>query len=707
MTELAALKAIIDGDASGLKAEIASSVGLVDKFTKSASDSAKIFEREFAKSEKAVARLRRSLDPAAAAADRYEKQVEELTSALQRGTVSQAEYSRLLGLAKTRYEQAGAASVAAGRSSRRFGAFAQQAGYQIGDFAVQVQGGTSAATAFAQQGSQLAGALGVYGALAGAAIAIGVPLASTLFNLGDGAADASERTEDLTRASEAYRTIASQSGAAIGSLRAEYGQLASTVRDVLQAQKELAQFDAAQSMKDAVVALTEGFGDLSAVSENAFTSLSDQAQLILDLSEQFRQVQEERARAVAAGDEAAAQAAVENLDALQRQIVALGQIPQMVERVAQAYNITRSEAQQLLLAVQQFQQAATFEEQAAAAANLASQLRDASGTLDEMTPEVRELYDGLLDASAAAATIASTDMASPIGAAASEAATLANNLGIAVSQAIALANITPAMADEDAVMSQPVLQDASGRAGQRSAVANFQRLTAVRGGGGGGGRKKSGGGGGGGTNPLVGQLETLRQSLMTQEETQLASFARQQETLQSALEQQLVTRREYAEMMEDLQRQHSEKMADLSVYKYGDTLQKTGAFFGDLASAFASGNDKMIAMSRKFALAEAAINAARGAAQVLGNPAIPFFAKFAAVAKVMATGAALKQAISSGSSASGAVSAASTSVASVAAPVGPDTVINLRGDTFGRQQVIDLINSINTATENGGQVRLA
>jgi hypothetical protein len=37
----------------------------------------------------------------------------------------------------------------------------QQAGYQIQDFIVQVQGGQSALVAFSQQGSQLAGAFGL------------------------------------------------------------------------------------------------------------------------------------------------------------------------------------------------------------------------------------------------------------------------------------------------------------------------------------------------------------------------------------------------------------------------------------------------------------------------------------------------------------------------------------------------------------------
>jgi hypothetical protein len=48
----------------------------------------------------------------------------------------------------------------------------QQTGYQVGDFAVQVGGGTSALQAFGQQGSQLFGIFGAGGAIFGAAIAI-------------------------------------------------------------------------------------------------------------------------------------------------------------------------------------------------------------------------------------------------------------------------------------------------------------------------------------------------------------------------------------------------------------------------------------------------------------------------------------------------------------------------------------------------------
>jgi hypothetical protein len=48
----------------------------------------------------------------------------------------------------------------------------QQAGYQVGDFAVQIQGGTNAMVALGQQGSQLLGIFGAGGAIAGAGLAI-------------------------------------------------------------------------------------------------------------------------------------------------------------------------------------------------------------------------------------------------------------------------------------------------------------------------------------------------------------------------------------------------------------------------------------------------------------------------------------------------------------------------------------------------------
>lgn len=85
-----------------------------------------------------------------------------------------------------------------GKGMRRFEILAQQAGYQVGDFAVQVQGGTNIAVAFGQQMSQLLGFFGPKGAVAGAAVAIGTGLIAPLLK-------AKQEAENLTDSLEALR----------------------------------------------------------------------------------------------------------------------------------------------------------------------------------------------------------------------------------------------------------------------------------------------------------------------------------------------------------------------------------------------------------------------------------------------------------------------------------------------------------------------
>jgi hypothetical protein len=80
----------------------------------------------------------------------------------------------------------------AGKSTNRFGMYAQQVGYQVGDFFVQVQSGTSALVAFGQQGTQLAGLLpGVAGAVIGISLAVGTMLLRSFM-------EAKKATKDAT-----------------------------------------------------------------------------------------------------------------------------------------------------------------------------------------------------------------------------------------------------------------------------------------------------------------------------------------------------------------------------------------------------------------------------------------------------------------------------------------------------------------------------
>jgi len=202
-------------------------------------------------------------------------------------------------------------------------------------------------------------------------------------------------------------------------------------------------------------------------------------------------------------------------------------------------------------------------------------------------------------------------------------------------------------------------------------------------------------------NPLIAQLDQLQQSLMTQEELQIASFERQQETLQSALEQQLLTREEYNGLMESAELQHSQKMVKASSDQTRGTLQNLGTMFQG---------------SKKIGAGLALANSYLAFTEVLKDPALVGrpFARVAAAGAVLASGLQAVQSIKSASAGGGggaAIGGASPSGGTTGAAAAPQTSNNVAiqltgGDMFSRDQVIQLINGINDAVDDGAQIRL-
>ncbi|TRW27907.1 phage tail protein [Klebsiella michiganensis] len=109
--------------------------------------------------------------------------------------------------------------------SSSFRASVQQAGYQLQDFIVQVQGGQSALVAFSQQGSQFAGAFGPGGAVVGAVIALGSVLAGVLMPSLTNSAD---KMKDLETAAESLNKIVVINSQGIAALSNDYARLAAT-----------------------------------------------------------------------------------------------------------------------------------------------------------------------------------------------------------------------------------------------------------------------------------------------------------------------------------------------------------------------------------------------------------------------------------------------------------------------------------------------
>ena len=144
-----------------------------------------------------TARLVKEYAPARTAADLYRKKLKEIDQALHRNVISSDEAAKATATLKREFNQftSGLATggnqfakfnVEAYKANQRTKRFAsvglQQAGYQVGDFAVQLQGGTNIAVAFGQQMSQLLGIFGAGGAIAGAGVAIATAFIAPLID---------------------------------------------------------------------------------------------------------------------------------------------------------------------------------------------------------------------------------------------------------------------------------------------------------------------------------------------------------------------------------------------------------------------------------------------------------------------------------------------------------------------------------------------
>lgn len=212
-----------------------------------------------------------------------------------------------------------------------------------------------------------------------------------------------------------------------------------------------------------------------------------------------------------------------------------------------------------------------------------------------------------------------------------------------------------------------------------------------------------GGGNGGGANPMLAQVELLRQQLMTEEQIEMESHAKRQEMLQQALDQKLLTQQEYAALMEQAQSDHAARMTDIDVWRYGTGLEKAQAFFSGMAGALQGGSERMLAISKKFAAAEALINAWKGFSDVLADKSLPWFAKIPQAAAVLKAGMGAVNAIKGGG---GAAAGAGRGAAAVAAPAqNPVQTMNLtfQNDPFGITERVarQITGQVNQATRNG------
>ncbi|MBL3608203.1 phage tail length tape measure family protein [Rhodovulum sulfidophilum] len=642
MSKVASVEAIISGEAGGLKASIAEAVGLVGKFKNDAEKSARAIERAYAQQEKSVDRLRKSLDPLYASSKRYESALAQLDKALKHGVISQAEYNRTLGLAEKAYLEGGKQAAAAGGALGVLGNMSDQTRYRVQNMGYQVQ-------------------------------------------------DIAVQLQMGAKASSVFAAQGSQIASMFGPVGAVVGTLAAVGLPLL----SMAFTSAAKDGR----AFSEVLDDLeSSVAALDAVTRSYSAKGLVDLKERYGEVNAEiltlieRQKQVAIADavrdaDAAAQGFADQLERISDLVARAEYQFSPIEKLNEEFGLTLGTAQQLKIAFDQLAAAKTFDGQADAMARILSLMEGTKLETDEVFKELVRAEGAMRQLAASA------PQAGWMSGAIAEVKTLATALWDAAKARAA----AEGAANTDAA-GNPIQPGVSRTSRPRAAPPGTGGVEW--------GTPPQSGGGGGGANKVQTDLDALRQSLMTQEELQIASYDRQRETLLQARQQELIDQQEYDALIEQTRQQHQDRMAQIDAYRYGNGLQMTEAFLGDMASAFATGGDKMVKISRIFGAAQALISTYVGAAEALK---LPFPENIAAAAKVIATGMSFVSAIKSGSkSAAGAGRASSAGAAAQAAAPAPQRTANVtvQGDVIGRQSGEALVKALNEAFGDGYRLNL-
>lgn len=305
------------------------------------------------------------------------------------------------------------------RGARGSGAGLQDVGFQVQDFAVQVAGGTDVSRAFAQQLPQLLSGLGLMGVLFGTVAAVAIPLFSA-FGVG---VDKAEALTDSVKALDAAMSSLNRATEAAKfdpvKMWGEFGAGSEQAREVLEIQRQIA---AARAEN----ALDQASGSIAAFLGNDAARIDAYRQKIKELQADLAAVRANPPLA-ADFDFSAAEADIAKLQGRLERMEA-----EVVDDLASSMDVTAAAASRIVEALGAVGEASGPRAQAEAMGVLRDALTDAAAESGNLSDEMLNVLQNLTDAELAALGLAAVDMASPIGAAAGEAARLADNLFNAV-----------------------------------------------------------------------------------------------------------------------------------------------------------------------------------------------------------------------------------------------------------------------------------
>ncbi|UOK73017.1 phage tail tape measure protein [Ancylobacter polymorphus] len=218
------------------------------------------------------------------------------------------------------------------------------------------------------------------------------------------------------------------------------------------------------------------------------------------------------------------------------------------------------------------------------------------------------------------------------------------------------------------------------------------------------------------TDQLAARVESLRQSLMTEAELEEQSYAQRMETLAAYYEGRegmegewrdlsLRAQQEYADNMNAIaerQAARDQQIRDMTWRGVSDTLGS----LSDLAATF---GEKGFLASKAFGIGQAVVNTAVGVTEALK---LPPPANFAAAAAVAAAGAAQIASIAAARPGGSSRPSVPYSSVATAAPAGSNdsasrapAFVEIKGDVFSRQAVIELMAQISDLMGDGYELK--
>ena len=206
MTSIGNLDATINLDSSGVATgakqvqrelgKMGNSLQRAARVSETVADGQERTKRELDRARNSYLRVAAAAQPATRAQLQFENAARKTEVALRAGAISQRQAAETMAVYAQRVEASSQITARAVRGNARMGVAIQNAGYQVGDFAVQVASGQSALRAFIQQGTQMVSFFGPWGAVIGAAGAVLGALYTAFIQADTGAKQAKKGADD-------------------------------------------------------------------------------------------------------------------------------------------------------------------------------------------------------------------------------------------------------------------------------------------------------------------------------------------------------------------------------------------------------------------------------------------------------------------------------------------------------------------------------